>query len=64
MDINKIKLYCGKKVLLVLKNDFKFTTIIPEFTGDSFEIVDKRGQKALISCDTISMIYEKEVENE
>jgi len=60
MDADLVKTYAGKKVLLILKNNYKFTVILPEFEGHSFEITDKYGQKALIDCDMISMIYEKE----
>lgn len=59
MDENKIKKYIGKKVLLILKNNYKFTVIIPEFEGNSFDIIDKFGQEATIDCEIISMIYEK-----
>ena len=60
MEIEKVKGYTGQKVLLVLKNNYKFTVIIPEFEGNSFDIIDKYGQKATIECDMISMIYEKD----
>ena len=59
MNTESIKRYVGKKVLIILKNNFKFTTIIPNFDGDVFEITDKYGQKALIDCDMVSMVYEK-----
>jgi len=59
MDEKQIKKYIGKKVLLILKNNFKFTVIVPDFEGSSFNITDKFGQKATIECDMISMIYEK-----
>lgn len=60
MDVNQVKKYIGKKVLLILRNNYKFTTTIPFFENSSFEIEDKYGQKALIECEYISMIYEKE----
>lgn len=63
MEVEKVKEYIGKKVLLILKNNYKFTTTIPYFKGTSFTIVDKYNQKATIDCDTISMIYEREDEN-
>jgi len=63
MNIEDIKKYVGQKVLIILKNNYKFTTIIPEFNGTSFQIVDKFGQKVMIECDMVSMIYEKESEN-
>ncbi len=59
MDVKQVKKYIGKKVLLILKNNYKFTTIIPDFDGNSFDIIDKFGQKATIECDMVSMIYEK-----
>jgi len=60
MEKEQIKKYVGKKVLLILKNNYKFTVIIPEFDGASFDIIDKFGQQATIECEMISMIYEKE----
>lgn len=63
MDECEVKKYIGKRVLLVLKEGFKFTTTIPSFKSHSFEITDKYGKKASIDCDMISMIYEKESEN-
>ena len=60
MEKEQIKKYVGKKVLLILKNNYKFTVIIPEFDGESFDITDKFGQQATIECEMVSMIYEKE----
>ncbi len=60
MEVEKVKKYTGKKVLLILNNNYKFTITVPEFNGHSFDIVDKYGQKATIECDMISLIYEKE----
>ena len=59
MEEEQVKKYIGKKVLLILKNNYKFTTVIPKFEGYSFEIIDKFGQKATIECAMVSMIYEK-----
>lgn len=64
MDVEKVNKYINKKVLLILKNGFKFTCVIPEFEGNSFEIIDKYEKKAEIVCSMIEMIYEQEVENE
>ena len=64
MDKKLIKKYIGKKVLLILKNNYKFTVIIPDFDGNSFEIIDKFGQRATIECDMVSMIYEKGDKND
>lgn len=62
MDKKQIEKYTGKKVLLILKNNYKFTTIVPKFSGDDFSIVDKFGQNVTINCDMVSMVYEKEIE--
>jgi len=64
MKENKVKAYIGKQVLLVLNNNFKYTCTIPNFSGDSFRIIDKFGNKAEIRCDMISLIYEKGENNE
>jgi len=63
MEDEKIRKYIGKKVLLILKNNYKFTVILPDFEGNSFEIIDKFGQRATIECEMVSMIYEKGVNN-
>ena len=60
MKESDVKKYIGKRVLLILKNNYKFTAIIPLFESDSFTIRDKFGQEVTISCDYIAMIYEKE----
>jgi len=62
MDVEDVKFYKGKKVLIILKDSFKFTTIIPDFEGNSFRIIDKFGQQVAIDCSAILMIYEKEKE--
>lgn len=60
MDEEEVKKYIGKKVLLILKNNYKFTVVIPEFSGHSFSFSDKFNQRVTVECDMISMIYEKE----
>lgn len=60
MDADGVKKYIGKKVFLELKNGFKFTAVIPDFSGTSFEITDKYGQWAYIDCDSIALIYQRE----
>lgn len=58
MDKEKVQNYAGKKVFLVLKNDFKYTTTLPEDIGDSFDIIDKFGDRATIECSMVTMIGE------
>ncbi len=58
MDAEEVRKYIGKRVLLVLKNNFKYTSVIPPFDGNSFSIVDKYGHNVTIECDMISLITE------
>jgi len=58
MDVEQIKQYINKKVLIILRNGFKVTTIIPNFSGNSFNCTDKFGINMTINCDMISMISE------
>ena len=61
MNEYEVKKYVGKKVLLILKNGYKFTAVIPDFEHNTFTICDKFGHEVSITCDYIAMIYEKEV---
>lgn len=58
MDVQTIRKYIGRKVLLILKNNFQYTTVIPEFNGTSFSIMDKFGATVDVECDYISFIKE------
>lgn len=60
MEEEEVKKHIGKKVLLILKNNYKFTLIIPDFDGHSFTFSDKFNQTVTVECSMISMIYEKE----
>lgn len=59
MEEKDVKKYVGEKVLLILKNNYKFTVVVPEFEGHSFTFLDKFGQKVTVECSMISMIYQK-----
>jgi len=56
MDAEKIRKHVGKKVLIILKNNFQYTAIIPNFSGSEFTLVDKFGKEVDISCDYIAFI--------
>ena len=56
MDEETVKKYVGKKVLIILKNNFQYTAIIPEFHGSGFSIIDKYGEPVEIECGYISLI--------
>ena len=58
MDEETIKKYIGKKVLIILKNNFKYTTILPSFTGKNFHFISMAGEEVDIECDFISLITE------
>jgi small nuclear ribonucleoprotein (snRNP)-like protein len=58
MDEDKVRKYVGKKVLVILKNNFQYTITIPRFEGSSFNVKDKFGKEVDIECDFISFISE------
>lgn len=58
MEVLVVKKYIGKKVLLILKNNYQYTVTIPYFDGSSFEVVDKYGDNVEIECDFINFIKE------
>ncbi len=59
MQVEEVKKYEGKKVLVILRNGFKYTVTIPNFEGNSFTVTDKYDNTVTIDCDGISLIYEK-----
>lgn len=59
MNEEEVKKYVGKKCLIILNNSFKYTAIIPIFSGESFTIVDKYDKHVTINCDFIAMIQEE-----
>ena len=60
MNEENIRKYVGQKVLLVLKNNFKYTVTIPKFTGNDFTVIDKFGREIVINCEMVSMLGELE----
>jgi len=62
MEENNVRKYIGKKVLIILKNNWRYTCLLPDFQGSSFSIKDKYGEIVEISCDFINFI--KEINNE
>lgn len=64
MDVEHVKKFTGQRVLIILHNEYKFTTTIPDFQGESFTITDRNGQEVSIDCKFIAMIYQKEDESE
>lgn len=59
MEVEKVKKYIGEKVLIVLRNNFKITCIIPNFSGTSFETTDKFRERVTIECAMISFIHKQ-----
>jgi sRNA-binding regulator protein Hfq len=57
MDVRK---YAGKKVLIILKNGFQYTAVIPNFSGDNFRIKDKFGKEIEICSDYVAFLSEAE----
>lgn len=64
MDEEKVKKYIGKRVLIILKNSFQYTAVIPRFEGSGFTITDKFKKRIEIECDFIAFIELKEIKNE
>ena len=64
MDVIEVRKYVGKKVLIILRNNFQYTGVIPNFGGEEFTIIDKFKHELTISCNFISFIRKLEEENE
>ena len=60
MKVEEVRKYIGKKVLIILNNNFKVTCVIPNFEGNSFEAKDKYYHLVTVKCDFISFINEVE----
>lgn len=58
MKLDEVKKYAGKHVLIVLKNTFRYDTVLPPEIDTSFSIVDKYGKDISIDCDMIGLIIE------
>lgn len=56
MQLSKVKKYGDKKVHIILKNGFKYTTILPKEITQDFTIVDKFGNEIEVNCDFITFI--------
>jgi small nuclear ribonucleoprotein (snRNP)-like protein len=56
MESEIVKKWINKKVVLILKNGFKYTVIIPYFEGNSFNVKDKYNNNISIDCEMISLI--------
>ena len=60
MEEQTVRKYVGKKVLVILRNNFQYTIIIPNFNGSSFSVKDKFNVNVEISCEFIDFIKELE----
>ena len=56
MELNNVKKYVGKKCRIILKNNYNYTTIIPELDGETINFVDKYGDAVSIDCNVIGII--------
>jgi hypothetical protein len=59
MDLEIIRKFCGKRVILILKNGFKYTCKLPELINKDFEVIDIFGEKVNISAEFVNLIKEK-----
>ena len=60
MNEKELKKYEGKKCLIILNNNFKYTAVIPKHISPSFSIIDRYGKSVSIDCDFIAIIQEIE----
>jgi len=64
MDPDSVKKYIGKRVRIILKNNYNYTAVIPAVSkwrnGKEFSVVDKFGKNADMDCDFIAFITEEE----
>ena len=59
MKEEDIQQYAGKRCLIILNNNFKYTAFIPNFEGTNFTITDKYGRVVTIECSFIAIIQEE-----
>jgi small nuclear ribonucleoprotein (snRNP)-like protein len=58
MEVSTIRKYAGKKVYLILKNNFHYTAQLPREIDKDFFIVDKFGNEVVISSDMVAFVQE------
>lgn len=58
MKYEDILKYEGKKVIVLLKNNYRYKGTVIKVISDSIILNDKYGQDVLISFDTISTLSE------
>lgn len=58
MDINILRKYAGKRVYLILKNNYRYTTSLPDTIQDTFTIQDKFGKELQITADFVAFVNE------
>jgi len=56
MDVKEVKKYVGNRVLLILRNNFKYTADLPDFEGTTFTVKDRYGHDATINCNMVDLI--------
>lgn len=59
MELNTIKKYEGKRVYMMLKNNFEYVIELPKHISQEFDIIDKEGKEVSINCDFIAFIKER-----
>lgn len=58
MELEKVRIYEGKRVYLILKNNFNYTCDFPKEIEQDFKIVDKFGSEISINCEMVNFIQE------
>ncbi len=58
MEIYNLKKYAGQKVYLILNNNFRYTTILPNEITSEFTFTDKFGKSRTVSADFVAFVEE------
>jgi len=58
MNAENVLKYAGRKVMVTLRDNSKYTFIVPKFNGFEFDVIDKYNRDMTISCDAIIAIAE------
>lgn len=56
MEIYNLKKYAGQKVYLILKNNFRYTTVLPTEIKTEFCFVDKFGKTRTVQADFVAFV--------
>ncbi|MEK6916034.1 MAG: hypothetical protein AABW89_05845 [Nanoarchaeota archaeon] len=56
MEIYNLKKYAGQKVYLILNNNFRYTTVLPNEIASEFTFTDKFGKTRTVRTEFIAFV--------